>query len=99
MIRSVLFLIIFPALIWTNPAGAQDSTIQTGDEAEAMRSYVDGLMHFENEEYQQALDDMLSHTHTQGAPWQLINTDDKRRARLSVLNQLNDLLEIRLETP
>ncbi|MFO7908826.1 MAG: polyphosphate kinase [Halomonas sp.] len=50
-------------------------------------------------DYQQALDDMLSHTHTQGAPWQLINTDDKRRARLSVLNQLNDLLEIRLETP
>ena len=59
MIRSVLFLIIFPALIWTNPAGAQDSTIQTGDEAEAMRSYVDGLMHFENEEYQQALDDLM----------------------------------------
>ncbi|NOG30750.1 polyphosphate:AMP phosphotransferase [Halomonas sp. TBZ9] len=51
------------------------------------------------DDYQQALEDMLAHTHTQGAPWQLINTDDKRRARLSVLTQLNDLLETRLESP
>ena len=51
------------------------------------------------DDYQQALDDILTHTHTQGAPWQLINTDDKRRARLTVLSQLNHLLEARLETP
>jgi len=51
------------------------------------------------DDYQHALDDMLAHTHTQGAPWQLINTDDKRRARLTVLSQLNYLLESRLESP
>lgn len=51
------------------------------------------------DEYQQALDDVLTHTHTQGALWQLINTDDKRRARLTVLSQLNDLLEARLQRP
>ena len=56
MIRWVLILTIFPALLWSFPAAAQDTATQTRDEAEAIRSYVDGLMHFENEEYEQALD-------------------------------------------
>lgn len=56
MIRSALFLMIVPALIWSASAVAQDPAMQTMEQAEAMRSYVDGLMHFENEEYEQALD-------------------------------------------
>lgn len=56
MIRSVFYLIIFSVLIWTGPAAAQEQSTQTRDEAEAMRSYVDGLTYFENEEYEQALD-------------------------------------------
>lgn len=56
MIRLVFILLILPALFCSLPAVAQDSAMQTKEEAEAVRSYVDGLMHFENEEYEQALD-------------------------------------------
>lgn len=56
MIRSFIFLAITLALLSVAPATAQDSTFQSVEEAEAMRSYVDGLMHFENEEYEEALD-------------------------------------------
>ena len=58
MIRAVFFLIIFSMQIWLVPAMAQESSLQTADEAEAMRSYIDGLTHFENEEYNEALDDL-----------------------------------------
>ncbi|MGY4879658.1 hypothetical protein ACLUEY_17445 [Vreelandella aquamarina] len=51
------------------------------------------------DDYQQALDDMLTYTHCHGAPWHLVQTDDKRLARLTVLKQLNQLLESRLERP
>lgn len=47
-------------------------------------------------DYQSAINDMLAHTHTPGAPWHLINTDQKRRARLMVLDHVNQLLESRL---
>lgn len=56
MIRLFLILTILPALLWSLPAAAQDPATQTREEAEAVRSYVDGLMHFENEDYEQALD-------------------------------------------
>jgi len=56
MTRLVLIILIFSALLWSIPVAAQDPATQTIEEAEAMRSYVDGLMHFENEEYEQALD-------------------------------------------
>ncbi|MCA1772775.1 MAG: hypothetical protein LC677_09230 [Halomonas sp.] len=49
------------------------------------------------DEYQCAINDMLMHTHTPGAPWHLINTDEKRCARLAVLNHVNRLLANRLE--
>jgi len=58
MIRAVFFAIIFSMQMWFVPAMAQESSMQTADEAEAMRSYIDGLMHFENEEYDEALDDL-----------------------------------------
>ena len=58
MIRAVFFLTIFSMQIWLVPAMAQESSLQTADEAEAMRSYIDGLTHFENEEYNEALDDL-----------------------------------------
>jgi len=58
MIRAVFFVIIFSMQMWLIPATAQESSMQTADEAEAMRSYIDGLMHFENEEYDEALDDL-----------------------------------------
>lgn len=58
MIRAVFFLIIISMQIWLVPAMAQESSMQTADEAEAMRSYIDGLMHFEMEEYDEALDDL-----------------------------------------
>lgn len=48
-------------------------------------------------EYQSAINDMLAHTHTPGAPWHLVNTDHKRCARLAVLDHVNHLLESRLE--
>ena len=56
MIRLILILTILPALLWALPSAAQNMAMQTREEAEAVRSYVDGLMHFENEEYEQALD-------------------------------------------
>ncbi|MYL24831.1 polyphosphate:AMP phosphotransferase [Halomonas alkaliantarctica] len=49
--------------------------------------------------YQSAIDDMLAHTHTPGAPWHVVNTDHKRCARLAVLDHVNHLLESRLESP
>ena len=51
------------------------------------------------DDYQQAVDDMLTYTHCHGAPWHLVQTDDKRLARLTVLSQLNQLLESRLGSP
>lgn len=58
MIRAVFFLIIILMQAALIPALAQETSMQTADEAEAMRSYIDGLMHFGNEEYNEALDDL-----------------------------------------
>jgi len=36
-------------------------------------------------EYSRARDIMLEHTDTEAAPWLVVNSDDKRRARLNVI--------------
>ncbi|WP_192034872.1 polyphosphate:AMP phosphotransferase [Halomonas sp. YLGW01] len=49
------------------------------------------------EDYQGAIDDMFTQTHRPHAPWSLIACDDKRQARLEVIEQINALLERRLD--
>jgi tetratricopeptide (TPR) repeat protein len=65
MIRSFIFLVTsltLVTLLYSVPAAAQDAATQTKDEAEAMRAYIDGVMLFENEEYEDALD-KLTYAH------------------------------------
>jgi polyphosphate:AMP phosphotransferase len=48
------------------------------------------------DDYQAAIDEMFARTHVPGAEWSLVACDDKRRARLAVLEQVNERLEARL---
>lgn len=48
------------------------------------------------DDYQRAIDEMFARTHLPGAEWALIACDDKRRARLAVLEAVNERLEARL---
>lgn len=48
------------------------------------------------DDYQRAIDEMFARTHLPGAQWSLIACDDKRRARLAVLELVNQRLEARL---
>ena len=47
--------------------------------------------------YEQAVNDMVSHTSTTMAPWTLVEGNDKRFARVKVLRTLADRLETALE--
>lgn len=49
------------------------------------------------DDYQQAIDDMLSATHRSEAPWKLVDANDKRRARLAVLHEVTARLADRLQ--
>lgn len=63
MTRTLSFFIFLAALLCVVPgrATAQDTLTQITDgaEAEALRAYVNGILKFENEEYEEALDDLL----------------------------------------
>ena len=56
-------------------------------------------------EYSKAKDDMFAHTDTKQSPWFVVEADDKRRARLNVINHLlslipyEDLTPARIELP
>ena len=43
-------------------------------------------------EYSRARDDMLSATHTEWAPWHIVNADSKRRARLNCISHFLSLI-------
>jgi polyphosphate kinase 2 (PPK2 family) len=47
--------------------------------------------------YEEAIGDMLSRTHQPGAPWIVVAADDKRHARVEVLNRTVAALRERLE--
>jgi len=49
------------------------------------------------DEYQAAAHDMVQYTNTREAPWVLVEADDKRYARLKVLNTIIEHLETQLE--
>lgn len=49
------------------------------------------------DDYQGAIDEMFAQTHRPHAPWSLIACDDKRQARLEVIERVNALLERRLD--
>lgn len=49
-----------------------------------------------NADYRVAASEMLAHTSTTTAPWHVIATDDKRLARLSVLQHVVEALEAKL---
>ncbi|MDR9440309.1 MAG: polyphosphate kinase [Halomonas sp.] len=51
------------------------------------------------DDYRQAIDEMFARTQAPGAEWALIACDDKRRARLRVLESVNKRLEARLASP
>ena len=51
------------------------------------------------DDYQVAIDEMFARTQAPGAEWSLIACNDKRRARLAVLEAINDRLERRLAAP
>ena len=44
------------------------------------------------EAYEDAIDDMIERTSTHAAPWHVIATDNKRRARIDALTHITDLL-------
>src|SRR4051794_5622879 len=44
------------------------------------------------DDYSQAKDDMLVHTDTETAPWTIVESEDKRRARLNMIAHLLDTL-------
>ncbi|MBY5968444.1 polyphosphate kinase [Halomonas denitrificans] len=48
------------------------------------------------DDYQQAIDEMFSQTHVPGAEWTLIDANDKRRARLEVIQEVSRRLAARL---
>lgn len=58
MIRSFLFLTVTIFFFFVAAVTGQDSAMRSAEEADAMRAYVDGVMHFENEEYELALDEL-----------------------------------------
>jgi hypothetical protein len=43
-------------------------------------------------EYSKAKDDMFSYTDTKQSPWNVVEADDKRRARLNCINHLLSLI-------
>jgi AMP-polyphosphate phosphotransferase len=49
------------------------------------------------EEYATAVEDMLQRTDTATAPWHVIPADDKRRARVAVINTVCEAIEAALE--
>jgi polyphosphate:AMP phosphotransferase len=49
--------------------------------------------------YLQAAADMLQHTHSPQSPWHIIATDDKRTARLQVLEAINNQLAVTSALP
>ncbi|RTR07162.1 polyphosphate:AMP phosphotransferase [Halomonas nitroreducens] len=51
------------------------------------------------DDYCRAIDEMFVHTHDVDGGWALIDANDKRRARLAVLDHVNALLERRLAAP
>ena len=50
-------------------------------------------------DYEEAVDDMLQYTSTQLAPWTLVEGDDKRFARVKVLETLCERLAEALDEP
>ncbi|WP_445004576.1 polyphosphate kinase [Halomonas mongoliensis] len=50
------------------------------------------------DDYRGAIDEMFARTHLPGAEWTLVACDDKRRARLAVLEAVNERLEARLSS-
>ncbi|MDZ7853767.1 MAG: polyphosphate kinase [Halomonas sp.] len=51
------------------------------------------------DDYREAIDEMFARTEAPGAEWALIACDDKRQARLRVLESVNQRLEARLASP
>ncbi len=53
-------------------------------------------------DYSRARDDMFAATDTEHAPWRVVRSDDKRRARLNVISDLLgqiDYKEVKREAP
>ncbi len=50
-------------------------------------------------EYSKAKDDMFAHTDIKQAPWYVVNSDDKRRARLNCISHLLSLIPYQDLTP
>jgi len=50
------------------------------------------------DDYRLAIDEMFAATHRHGAEWVLVGCDDKRRARLTVIDTVNARLEARLQS-
>jgi polyphosphate kinase 2 (PPK2 family) len=49
------------------------------------------------DQYVRAVDDMIEHTSTDVAPWRLVPANDKRFARVAVLEAVCDALKRRLD--
>ncbi|MCH2185601.1 polyphosphate:AMP phosphotransferase, partial [Myxococcota bacterium] len=49
------------------------------------------------DEYQAAASEMIARTHSTDAPWHVVNSEDKRRARIEVLKILNQELDAQLK--
>ncbi len=76
--------------IWLNVGRAEQLRRFLAREADPLKGWklssidVKGLAKWD--EYSQAIREMFEHTHNETNPWTVIRSDDKRRARLAVMN-------------
>lgn len=78
--------------IWLNVGRAEQLRRMLGREGDPLKQWklswidVEGLKKWD--EYSAAITSTLERTHTEHAPWTIIRSDDKRRARLAVIRRV-----------
>jgi polyphosphate kinase 2 (PPK2 family) len=72
---------------------------RTSDPLKALKvSPLDGEAQKRWDDYTAARDEMLTRTHTDGAPWTIVHTDHKKASRLNIMRYLLQVLAPKLVT-
>ncbi len=78
--------------VWLNVGRAEQLRRFLGREADPLKQWklsridVDGLARWDA--YTEAIRETFERTHTDAAPWQVVRSDDKRRARIAVIRTI-----------